>query len=248
MPDLRHWLATALVAPIFPLLLVQGRHVRRVTPRLPGATGPASGTVGLGPSPLRLLVVGESTVAGVGASTHDTALTGQIAVALHEQLGRTIEWHAVGLNGVTAERTRLELVPLIPEESFDVVAIVLGVNDVLSLHGPRRWSRDLVSLVSSIRDRVGPATILLAEVPPMEKFPAFPQPLRGMLGARAAALGRASAHLCRQLEDVWCCRGSVEEDPRFFCEDRFHPSEAGYRAWGEAMAREIADVVGGPPD
>lgn len=48
-------LATATLGPI---LLLQGRHVRRVTPRLSEAAGPREGTAGDGP-PLRLLIVGE---------------------------------------------------------------------------------------------------------------------------------------------------------------------------------------------
>ncbi len=61
---MRHALVTAALAP---LLLWQGRHVRRVTPRLPEAAGPRAGTTGHGP-PLRLLVLGDSAAAGVGVA------------------------------------------------------------------------------------------------------------------------------------------------------------------------------------
>ncbi|KAB0649370.1 SGNH/GDSL hydrolase family protein, partial [Burkholderia diffusa] len=58
-------LATAALGP---LLLMQGRRVRRVTPRLAEAAGPRDGTAGDGP-PLRVLVLGDSAAAGVGVAS-----------------------------------------------------------------------------------------------------------------------------------------------------------------------------------
>lgn len=68
--------ASAATLVLGPLLALQGRAVQRNTPRLPAAAGPTVGGVD-GPEPaLRLLVVGESMVAGVGAATHAEALSG----------------------------------------------------------------------------------------------------------------------------------------------------------------------------
>src|SRR5918998_1273279 len=55
----------ALLA-LAPLLVAQGRRVRRTTPRLPEAPGDREGVTGAGPA-LRLLVVGDSAAAGAGA-------------------------------------------------------------------------------------------------------------------------------------------------------------------------------------
>src|ERR1039458_811528 len=54
-----------------PVIVVQGRQVRRATPVLPEAAGPREGTEGAGEhgAELALLVLGESTAAGVGAGT-----------------------------------------------------------------------------------------------------------------------------------------------------------------------------------
>jgi hypothetical protein len=61
-----------VTATLGPLLLLQGRHVRRVTPRLAEAVGPRDGTAGNGP-PLRLLIVGDSAAAGVGVPVQGRA-------------------------------------------------------------------------------------------------------------------------------------------------------------------------------
>ena len=60
-----------------PLLLLQGRRVRRSVPRLPEPTGPRSGCVGAGRS-LRVLIAGDSAAAGVGSANQDQALSGQL--------------------------------------------------------------------------------------------------------------------------------------------------------------------------
>ena len=54
--------------PAAPVLIAQGRRLRRDTPRLPDAAHPWQGTLD-GPEPLQLLVLGDSTAAGVGAAT-----------------------------------------------------------------------------------------------------------------------------------------------------------------------------------
>ena len=70
-----------------PLLLVQGKYVRRVTPKLPEAAGAREGErrlrdAGGGPASLRVLITGDSSAAGVGTQHQDEALPGQLADAL----------------------------------------------------------------------------------------------------------------------------------------------------------------------
>lgn len=65
--------ATNLSLVLGPILMFQGRRLRRTIPRLPEASGPCTGLVsGASPTltspPLKLLLIGESTAAGVGAA------------------------------------------------------------------------------------------------------------------------------------------------------------------------------------
>ena len=62
---MNHVLATAV---LFPILIPQGLYVSITVPRLPEPTGERVGEVGHG-SPLRLLIVGDSSAAGVGVAT-----------------------------------------------------------------------------------------------------------------------------------------------------------------------------------
>jgi lysophospholipase L1-like esterase len=214
-------MSTVVLALLFPVLLVQGLLVRRRVLRLPEASGPTSGSVP-GPDPLRLLVLGESTAAGVGAATHAAALTGQLAVAL----GRGVRWRVIGRSGLTASAAR----GLVPRPlDADVVVVVLGVNDTKNLVPVRRWRTDLLRLIIAIGD----VPVVLTGVPPMDAFPSLPQPLRLLLGLRSRELDAAAASLPR-VTHLPMPRELLT--PELFCEDGFHPSEAGYRLWAGSIA------------
>ena len=233
--------------PLLPVLAAQGVWTRRRTPRLPDAAGPQSGFAGsslslLSPSSLNLVVLGESTVAGIGAPDHETALTGQAARALSQHTGRPVNWHAVGLSGATAATARAQLLPRLAGLRADVCIVALGVNDVIKLRSPARWQRDLTALLNGVRAVLGPVPLILASAPPLEKFPALPEPLRTVFGARAARLNRVGAGLSAALPQVVCVPFSRLPAPDEFAPDGFHPGPAAYAVWGAQLGAEAAKI------
>ena len=100
---------TLAIATLAPLLLWQGRRVRRVTPRLPEPAGPRAGVAGQG-APLRLLVLGDSAAAGVGVARQRDALTGRLLAELSPR--HTVHWRLLAHTGEVLEvlPARLRLV------------------------------------------------------------------------------------------------------------------------------------------
>lgn len=243
MTDLAFRWALPASTPLLPVVALQGRRVRRTTPRLPQVGGPSTGIAAGARPPLRVLVLGESTAAGVGSETHEEGLAGQFARAVAARAGRAVRWRAVGRVGATARCARERLVPGLPAEPVDLLVVALGINDVLRQRAPRAWAADLERLVDAVRERVGPVPVVLAGVPPAGRFPALPQPLRALLGLRAAALDREAARLARRLPGVVHVPAELPAGEHFFAADRFHPSPAGYRVWAEALAEPVE--VGG---
>lgn len=228
-------LATAATLLLAPALAVQGKRVRRTTPRLPDATGPADGSVGRG-EPLDLLVLGESTVAGVGARDHEEALTGQIGAALAARSGRSVHWRAVGRSGADARAVHTHLLDTACDRPADLVVVALGVNDTIGLHSATRYRGDLLRLVTALRTRLGAPPVLLAGVPPMGGFPTLPQPLRYVLGLRSRVLDAAAAELAALPGVTHSPLPPALLAADSFAADGFHPGPAGYRAWGEQLA------------
>lgn len=237
----RH-VATILTPPLLPILLAQGSWIRKRTPRLPDAAGPLEGIVTGEGEPIRLIAFGESTVAGIGAATHETALTGQLAHALSRHSQRSVNWLVVARSGINARKSLIELVPKLAGRRADVVLIALGVNDSIEFHTARRWRADVERLIESVRSEVGDALVLLAGVPPLAYFPALPQPLSFVLGARSASLGRASVSIAERIKRVVHVPFQIETGGarELFCSDGFHPSELGYKLWAEQLAAAFA--------
>lgn len=72
-----------------PVLIYQGKGLRRRIPRLPEAADPAGTAAGGNPC-VRLAVFGDSTAAGVGVKRHQDALAGMLAAAVAAQTGREV--------------------------------------------------------------------------------------------------------------------------------------------------------------
>ncbi|WP_394147485.1 SGNH/GDSL hydrolase family protein [Shewanella atlantica] len=223
-----------------PLLLLQGRYVRQNTPRLPEAAGDRGGSLGEG-RPLRVLLVGDSAAAGVGVDTQSQALSG----CLTRELARDyrVHWQLIAKSGNTTADLIRTLEELEPGE-FDVVLISLGVNDVLSPLRVSRWIEQQGGLIKLLRRQFSVRHILLTHVPPMEQFPALPQPLRWCLGQRAKAFNTRLTELSRA--DKNCELVNIEQtlDRRDMAVDGFHPGSKIYRVWGESAADLIARRLG----
>lgn len=186
---------------------------------------------------LRLLVIGESTVAGVGVDTQQEALCGQLAQQLAAVRSRPVAWQACGRNGATAAVCRQELLPQLELQYWDLVVIVLGVNDTTHLTPRWRWRRELKLLLEYFSARAD--QVLLTAVPPLGKFHALPQPLRAWFGLRAGLLD-LDAQRC-------CAMGRARHVPmpgvfeaRYLARDGYHPSQAGYALWAADIVRSLA--------
>ncbi len=224
---------------LFPLAAVQGLYVRLRTPRLPGAPGRPDGASGRGGAKLRLLVVGESTTAGVGAPDQEHALAGAAASALAALETCQVHWQALGEIGYKAHEVRSKLLAHQPSTVADAVIIALGVNDTIGFSRAHHWRRELAALIRDVRVRTGPAPVFVSAVPPLGRFPLFPRALRWILGIRAQLLDAHARKLAQAMTDVIHVPVSFNGERELLCADGFHPSAAGYRQWGEQLAAAI---------
>jgi len=224
-----------------PLLLAQGRRVRRTTPVLPEPPGPREGVAGEGPL-LRLLVVGDSAGAGVGAASQDEALAGRLVQRLRGRF--RVEYRLIASTGATTASTIRHLERLDPF-AVDAVVTSLGVNDVTGDVGVARFLALQARLHELLRSKLGARLVLASGIPPMERFPALPQPLRWYLGARARELDRALAAALPDGRGAEYLVLAGELDAAHMAADGFHPGPAVYSAWGAAAAARIAAEFGG---
>jgi len=229
-----------VILPFAPFLYLQGQYTRRRVGVLPGAGGDTTGITGNGDKPARLLVIGESTVAGLGARTHDLALTGQFARRLGGRINRSVRWTAIGKNGVTARQTLDELVPQMPGEPFDYILLGIGGNDVLKLSSPRKWRRDMTDLIATLRAKSPSAAIFVTNCPMIKLSPALPQPIKFLLWRLSRLHDANIREFSATMERVFYYHQPRAVTEGFFA-DGIHPSEKGYADWSEAMIKFFAE-------
>lgn len=234
------WFSVGALSPVvIPLAL----YTRRTTVRLPEASGEPRGQWGQGAPATRLLVVGESTAAGVGTLHHRQGLASQLALQLHQHSGHAVAWHTLGVNGIRLEALLANLADIaLPE--VDEVFISMGVNDTTGLTSRRRYRAGLLHLVKALRKQHPAVRVTLLAVPPMHRFTALPIPLRQLLGWRARQLDQQHRHVVAGDNTLLYLGYPALQDPTLLAEDGYHPSASGYRAMGVALAEQLRSKEG----
>ncbi len=237
-------ISSSLKAVLAPLLIAQGKRVRRVTPRLPEPEGARSGRAGSGSKSLRLLIVGDSAAAGVGADSQDQAFLGCLLGHLNPHVQTT--YRLIARTGARVEHT-LEHLRALQSEPFDVVVISHGINSITANVAPDLWLARYRELVGELQTRFGAALVVVSGLPPIGQFPAIPAPLRWYVGDQARRydlLLRAWADATEGIVYVPfamlpgdSAHGVPMRD--LMASDGFHPGPIIYDLWADRVAQLI---------
>ncbi len=199
---------------------------------------------------MRLLVLGDSAAAGVGAASQDEALLGRLVGELAPS--GPVAWRLVARTGATTAGTRRHLAahPPAPGETYDVAVVSLGLNDVIAGRPAAAVLADLSAIADALERDWGVRHVVLTGLPPVDRFLAVPQPLRWYLGRRARALDAAlgawaagrprSALTCEVLRlDPTDAALGAGGFAAAMAPDGFHPGPTLYAAWGRAAAARV---------
>jgi len=220
-----------------PILWLQSKHVRRVTPLMPEADGPRQGTSGDGPA-LSILVAGDSGAAGVGVACQDDALCGQLLQRLCKR--RTVHWQLMAVSGLDSPGL-LELLACASAKPYDVVILCIGVNDATALHSHAQWLKWQQQLADLVQERFTPELLIHSAMPPMHGFMALPQPLRWFMGRWAHEMNRQLAGVLPAQGQRVMLRPYLGDVKECLAVDGFHPGRKGYAVWADAFSAQILD-------
>ena len=232
---MRDWELRLLLALLWPIFWLQGKHVRRVTPRMPEAAGSREGVCGEGPV-FRVLVAGDSGAAGVGVETQEEALCGQLVHRLSQHY--TVEWCVLAVNGLDSPGL-VKLLEEAPTSRFDVVVLSMGANDVTCLCSPQRWVQWQTQLAELVAHRFEPNLLVHSAVPPMHSCMALPQPLRWFLGRWALEMNSRLSGLLTGQEKRTMHWHPETTTSHGMAADGFHPSSHGYAKWADGLSQII---------
>ncbi len=220
-------------------LKLEASAARRAIPALD--SGPVCDGVYGDPAdhPLRLVVLGDSAGAGLGADDPGGTPGARLATSLATR-GRCVTLNVLAISGSKSS----DLAPQVARALLldpDVAVVSIGANDVthrVSLTAALGDQKDAVRRL--VEAGVG---VVVGSAPDLSAVRPIPQPLRWYAGVRSRAMADAQHSLeeCgarvvplgRLLTRTFCA------DPGMFCHDRFHPSSEGYRLVADALLPSV---------
>lgn len=248
---LLYFLGILMTIPAFPVMFFQAKKLKRDFPGLPEAKNPRGKTPGR--SGVSLLMLGESSIAGVGIENHKDCISGQLATELSKLTQASIDWQVVAKSGYTAKQVCKNLLTTIPDKHFDLIVIGLGGNDTFRLNTPWHWKKSMEKLVVALHKKHPEAKIVITYMPPVHTFLAFSGLIRFFLGNLTKLLGREMKRLAPDYDyllyfdyvvtwEDWISH-SEARNPADFFSDGVHPSALTHRLWGQGTARFIHESV-----
>ena len=239
----RKLVGRAVVYALFPVVLSQAFSLRRHALKLTPAAGPPTGRIGRGEQ-LRLLAIGDSIIAGVGARRIERSTVGHVARFMSGRLEREIHWQAAGMIGAGARRVRRDVVPALPPQRFDAILVSVGVNDVLKLERSARFRRQLLKLLHELRKHSPDAVIGYVGLPPLDEFPKLRRPLRWIVGSRVRRFDARAREAVARVPNVTHIPVHFSPRPDMFSDDGLHPSESSQRRLAKIIANVLTPQLG----
>ncbi len=234
-----HRLARPAGILLSPLLIAQGKALRKRHPRLPNAPLPWSGRID-GPQALSLVALGDSTIAGVGVDDSMQGLVAHLARGIYRRTARGITWASYGQRGATVRKVAEEYLPTALEKTSkaDVIVLSAGANDAISLRPVSEVEEHMMGTILALHSHHPHAVVLVSSLPAFHLFGAIPQPLRGIMAGHAQMIERRMRPLIERIPYALMSPPPPEYPKDFFAADSFHPSAKGYSVWAEFALKD----------
>ncbi len=251
--NLKYALGALFSIPLAPLLYVQGKQIRARVPELPEANGVTGSSSTKNGTPLHMITIGESTIAGVGVATHQEGFTGTLAEELSNHINTTISWKVYAKSGFTAKDVLEEIIPTITDSTIDLIVIGLGGNDAFTLNRPKNWNLNIKGIIQQLKNKYPNSPIVFLNMPPIKVFPAFTKPIKFVIGNLVELLGNELDQTIQEFENVfyyantitiqdWRTRLNLTEKVDDFFSDGVHPSKLAYQVWAKDLAHFLIET------
>lgn len=263
---------------LMPLIWQQAKQVKKETIRLPEPTGKRQGVIPISnpvaptktnintqnTTAYHLMIIGDSSAAGVGVKNQSDALASQLVINLTKQSKLRNNYHLLNwqLQATTGHNsfdvlTRLYALPT-PAKPLNLMIVVVGVNDTTQMLSVTNWNSNLKEIIAIAKRKYHAKNIIFSAIPPVKNFPALPVPLNGLIADKATELDNAMAQVCDEYDSVYYVSFDIPFKPsvphakatkaikgasnEYFASDGFHPSKLTYKVWAEQLANFITTL------
>lgn len=222
---------------MFPAYAWQGLKLRGNTPRMPPPFHKGN-LVAKGTSKkpqLNVLLIGDSSAAGVGVDNIEHSLGGHLCRLLHDKTKRNVNIRIAGNNSATADQLRDFVVPNIKHETYDFIVLNVGTNDTKNFHSGKRFCNNFGTLLYALKAKWPEAQIIWSGIIDLEELELLPKPLNKILGIRSRILNKNGEILCDERGANAPGNKDWKVITENFSKDGFHASTLGYERWAQGM-------------
>lgn len=189
----------------------------------------------------RVLVIGDSSAVGTGALNPENSVAGRLSRAYpHTHIEN------YGRNGMRTAGLLKALRSLPQEKRYDLAILNIGGNDVVFLSALADVEKEIGNVLTEAHARA--KKVILWSGGNAANIPAIPFTLRYLYRKRTLLLrtmftkaakkfGTIYIDLFREKKDDPC-----RQKPKLYvAADRFHPSDAGYGLWFDALQKTLSE-------
>lgn len=186
---------------------------------------------------VRIAALGDSLALGTGASRADGGfLFRAFRTVLATRPGSSIDDVAIG-GATIATVLRLEL-PRLVGTRYDVAIICVGANDAIRRTPGEDFHFNYGLLLQGVAHAARHARVICCGVPDVSLSPLFSDErdaIRGAAEADNRAVRQLAAASGAAFVDLFALSHARRDPARYLSGDRFHPSDAGYELFAQAL-------------
>jgi lysophospholipase L1-like esterase len=232
------------------VLKLEAVLARRVVGRHFDGAPDDNGTYGAGlGEPVQLLMLGDSSAAGMGADSPHQTVGAIIANGISALTGRTVQLTNVAVVGAESSGLDVQLPSALEEVPHpDIALIMIGANDVTHRIDKSVAVRHLEQTVRALR--AAGAEVVVGTCPDLGTIEPLPQPLRLLARRWSRDLAAAQTVAVVEAGGRTVSLGDLlgpefaERPQEMFSADRFHPSPAGYARAAAALLPSVCAAIG----
>ena len=234
----------------FGVLKVEAQLARRIVGQRFDGAPDDDGLYGAGlGEPLRLLMLGDSSAAGMGADTAQQTVGAIIANGVSALSGRPVRLVNLAVIGAESSGLDVQLTTALDGLAYpDVAVILIGANDVTHRIDKSIAVRHLEQAVRTLR--AAQCEVIVGTCPDLGTIEPVAQPLRllarrwsrDLAAAQTVAVVEAGGRTV-SLGDL-LGPGFTGRRHEMFSHDGFHPSPAGYARVASALLPSVCDALG----
>ncbi|MCH7408224.1 SGNH/GDSL hydrolase family protein [Belliella sp. DSM 111904] len=222
------------MTPFLPFLMIKGKRLIKSIPKLKPWSEFQSEIISKGKE--NVLIIGESTVAGVGASSVQDTIFGNI-LKVQANKYNIYNIGKVGLKAAYLTNFKQKNNAKLPI-NYKTTVILIGANDCFAFTNPNTFLSGINIFITEMNAEY----VYICSIPPVHEFPAIPKLMRFFLKNQRNLLTRQLQQIEKHHPNLHVINLPLQANPDFFSKDGIHPSDLAYEMMTSAIWTKTESV------